>query len=98
MFSALTLLDAPPAQAAGSPTASSALQISVQVIYPCAVDTSVALEAPRFDAAARQAVLLAARASLATSCGEAQTRVELVDARLTWVDVRDGVPRLDVEF
>ena len=99
VFCALTSVQS--ARAAGS-AASSALQITVEVIHPCAVDTSSAQGAGAFDAARRQALVLATQSSLAQSCGATETRVAVYDVHAITLAPSatnaGNVPQLDIEF
>jgi len=97
VFLTLTL-GAGVARAAGKASATSALQIGVQVVRSCTVDTMSAGSPRRLDTAGREALILAAQASLTASCGATQTRIELSEVRVSLLEPVGTVPRLDVEF
>ena len=81
-------LGAGEAQAAGSSKSNTALQVSVEVIRSCAVDTN---------AARRDGLVLATQSALAASCG-APARVVMSDVQLNLIQPQGTLPRLDVEF
>ncbi|MES1177989.1 MAG: hypothetical protein ABUL62_26945 [Myxococcales bacterium] len=96
LFLALTVGQT--SQAAGSSRASSALQIGVEVVRSCTVDSTATASAATFDAAARAALVHATQGSLAVSCGLSETRVAVQDVRVSLVGPSATMPQLDVEF
>ena len=88
----------PAAHAAGGASATSSLQIGVEVVRSCAIDTAGAGAETALDAKRRAALLLAMQSSLASSCGSTRTQVTLADARLGRTDLLASAPRLDIEF
>ena len=92
VFCALTSVQS--ARAAG---ASSALQIGVEVIRSCAVDTT-STQGARLDAAHRAALVVATQSALAQSCGVTQTQVAVYDVRASLNAPSSTVQQLDIEF
>ncbi len=97
VFCALTAAEA--ARAAGNTSANGALQIAVEVIHPCTVDTASAIGSRSLDVARRETLVLATQSSLAQSCGATQTRVAVYDVRASLLESSAGtVQQLDIEF